>query len=120
MLLFLPLRWCFSLVLASAVHELFHITAVLLCGCRIHHMDIRFGGAVIEAEPMTGCRELLCILAGPLGSLLLVLLYRYFPGIAVCALVQTGFNLLPLPHLDGGRALRCILARVFQKNTLQR
>ena len=120
MLLLLPLRWCFAMAAASAVHELFHITAVRLCAGRINRMCIRFGGAVIEADIMKQGRELLCILAGPLGSLCLVLLCRFLPEIAVCALLQSAYNLLPLPYLDGGRALRCILEMVFHKNTLQR
>ena len=105
---------------ASAAHELFHITVVRLCAGRINSMCIRFGGAVIEADIGRQGRELLCILAGPLGSLLLVRLYGFLPEIAVCALLQSAYNLLPLPYLDGGRALRCILKMVFHKNTLQR
>lgn len=120
MLLLLPLRWSFAMAAASAVHEAFHIAAVRLCGYRIGRMDIHFGGAVIKTPPMEKGRELLCVLAGPFGGLLTVPLYRIFPEMAVCALLQTLYNLLPFPNLDGGRALRCILVTVFRKNTLQR
>ena len=120
MLLMLPLRWCAAMAAASAVHELFHIAAVLLSKGHIKEIHIRFGGAVIEAEIRTSGRKLLCIIAGPLGSLILVPFYRIIPEIAVCALVQSCYNLLPLPSLDGGRAISCILDMVFHKNTLQR
>ena len=52
-------------------------------------------------------RELLCALAGPAGSLLLAMLP--VPKLALCALIQGMFNLLPLEGLDGGRILGCIL-----------
>ena len=54
-------------------------------------------------------RELLAVLAGPAGSLLLLSLYRVLPRVAVCAAVQGFYNLLPIEPLDGGRALRLCL-----------
>ena len=120
MLLLLPLKWCLAMAAASAIHELFHILFVRLFGYRINNIHIRFGGAVIETDIPDRRKELLCILAGPAGSLILVLFYRYVPEITVCALVQSAYNLLPFPNLDGGRAMGCILESVFHKNPLQR
>lgn len=107
LLLTLPLNWLMAAAVAAAGHELCHILAVRLSGSRVLRLRIGAGGAVIETEPMTRGRELACTLAGPAGSLLLVLLFRVFPRLAICALVQGVFNLLPLFPLDGGRALRC-------------
>ena len=104
LLLTLPLNWLLSALAAAAFHELCHGAAILLLGGRIWGVRIGSGGAVMETEPLSSGKELVCALAGPAGSLLLVLTFRIFPRVAVCALVQGAFNLLPVFPLDGGRA----------------
>ncbi len=107
--LILPLRWLLAAIIAAAVHELGHYFAVCLLGGKIR--NIRFGmtGAVMEATNLSVYSEILCIMAGPLAGLLLSISIRIFPAIALCAIVQSAYNLLPIYPLDGGKALRCII-----------
>ena len=107
LILTLPLKFLLAAVTAALVHECCHAAAVRLCGGRILGLTLGAGGMVMEVPPMGSGRELVCALAGPLGSLLLACLPC--PTLALCAMVQGVFNLLPIAPLDGGRALGCLL-----------
>ena len=107
LLLTLPLDWLAAFLFAAAVHEMCHITAIRLSGGDIMGLQLSVCGAVIQAEGLSRGKELFCTLAGPAGGLCLVLLHRWMPRTAMCALVHTAYNLLPVYPLDGGRALRC-------------
>ena len=109
LLLVVPLNWLLAAITAAVFHELFHSAAILLLGGKIHGLKILPDGIRMETSSMTAWQEILCSLAGPAGSLLLVLLSKHTPRIALCALVQGCYNLLPVFPLDGGRALRCLL-----------
>lgn len=108
-LLILPLSFLVSFVIAGAFHEVCHWLALQWAGISIYNIHIGPFGATMETEPMEAGREVLCTLAGPLGSFLLIPGYHIFPEIAICALIQGAFNLLPVYPLDGGRILRGIL-----------
>jgi len=113
LLLTVPINWLLAFFVAAAVHELFHYLALRLLGGQTRGFTIRPGGAVLSVAGLTPGKELLCALAGPLGGLLLLMLYRYFPRVAICAALQSVFNLLPILPLDGGRAWSCVLTLVF-------
>lgn len=104
-LLLLPLQWVLAILTAAAVHEMGHLVALWLTDTPVLRITLRPWGACIESAPMTKGENILCSLAGPIAGGILVLFYPAVPRIAVCAAVQTAFNLLPVYPLDGGQAL---------------
>ncbi len=112
MLLVLPLRWILAWMAAAAIHEGCHALAVKLCGGHVGEVNIDCTGANMHVSGIARGRELICALAGPVGSLVLVFFAKWIPATAVCAVFQSAYNLLPLYPMDGGRALRCFLEMV--------
>ena len=112
MALLFPLRVLMGIFFAAAIHELGHILALVLCGGEVRRIRLHPGGAQIVAAPLAPGQELLCILAGPAAGSLTVLAWQVFPELAAAGLVQTVFNLLPLPGLDGGRMVRNICCKL--------
>lgn len=105
-LLICPVQWVGAALAAACVHELGHLIAIWMCGGRVWEICVEPSGAKMETEPLEPREELICALAGPLTGGILCLFWRWIPRMAVCAAVQTAFNLLPVFPLDGGRALR--------------
>lgn len=116
-LLTIPLRWFFAAVIAAAVHELGHIATVGLLGGEITEARVGASGAKLCASPLSRNREIVCVLAGPAASLMLMLFARIAPRVAICGLVQGVYNLLPIYPLDGGKALR-MLCDAFQERKI--
>jgi len=110
LLLTLPLNWLAAAVTAAAIHEACHILILHCQGNRIRHLTIGIGGAKLQTDFASRKQELLCALAGPVGSLCLLSLHGLFPRLALCGAVQGLYNLLPIYPLDGGRILACVLA----------
>ena len=105
-ILLLPLRLLLAAFIAAGIHELGHYLALKLGRVEVHSIRIGLAGAVMSTGPMSPWTEALCALAGPLCGGALIFLAPVFPEVAVCAFVQTMFNLLPIFPLDGGRVLR--------------
>ena len=110
--LLLPLRVLLGIVLAAAVHELGHLTAMYFLGVPVLGIVFRPSGARIEAGPMEPGVEVICALAGPVAGAVTIFAWKWFPELAVAGLVQTVFNLIPVYPLDGGRVARNICCKL--------
>ena len=105
-------RICVYFLLAAAVHELGHIWAIRLCGGQILHFRLgALGGLIRYYLPhKTVSKEVLICISGCLFGMMLscVSASADIPLLCGASTILTLFNLLPLPYLDGGRAL-CLL-----------
>ncbi len=120
LLLIVPFRLLIAAIMSAAVHELFHILAIRLMHVPMNAIHIGVRGAEISTQSMTEKQELFCALAGPVGGLLLLPLYRWIPAISLCAFVQSLYNLLPLYPTDGGRVFRCCANLLLSKKDARR
>lgn len=114
--LILPLNWLLAALLAAAFHELGHLVLLRFFAVPVYGLRIRAGGAILDTGTMEPWEELICALAGPAVSFLLFLLVHLFPRLALCALIQGIFNMLPLGGLDGARAARSAFCLVRGKS----
>lgn len=112
LILILPLDWLLAVVSAALVHELCHILALCLLGGKIRSIHIQPSGCIIESSRIGEGAQFFSILAGPLGSFVLLFLCRTAPRMAICGFFQGMYNLLPVLPLDGGRMLRLVLYAV--------
>lgn len=113
MLLLLPLRWLIAVIAAALFHELCHYAAVVICGGRVRSFRATGGSMIMDVSFMNWNRELLCAVAGPLGSLMLLLMIRRMPLVGFCAGIQLAYNMIPVYPLDGGRIFRCTCNILF-------
>ncbi len=100
--------------MAALCHELGHLGALYLADARVERLRLSLWGAEIRADTryLPYGKEICCTLAGPMVNLALALVLARVSGdylLAGANLLQGVYNLLPLPGLDGGRALHlCI------------
>lgn len=112
-LLLIPLRLALAWAFAVIIHEFCHYLALRVCKVSIIFVSISATGIRMETELMTGRQEFICALSGPLGGLCVLMFARWLPCTAICAFIHSLFNLFPVYPLDGGRALRCLLYKLF-------
>lgn len=108
----LPLPWVIASIFAAIVHEVGHYLVMLVLTGERAKLSINLFRATLRMPDISHKEELLCAASGPAAGMLLLLLQPIFPRLALCACVQSAFNLLPIYPLDGGRILKCLLAMV--------
>ena len=116
-LLIIPFPWVLAGMCSILIHELCHIVAAKLLGKRIFCISFGSGGAEIQTDSMNLMEELIVSVTGPASCLISLLLAQHFPRFAVCSVVHSVYNLLPLYPLDGGRVLRCLTGRLLPQKT---
>lgn len=97
---------------AILVHELGHCLGARLTGIPLRRLGAGAGGFSLDfaMETVSYRRELIVLLSGSGLGLLSLLLFAD-PVYRTCALCLNLANLLPLPGLDGGRILYCLLCQ---------
>lgn len=118
--------------LVALQHELAHAIVASKLGYRLNAVVLMPFGAVIDGEidGISFKDEISVAIAGPLCNLctcalfvaiwwLAPTLYAFTDTACYASLAIALVNLLPAYPLDGGRILRCALARLFAKNQPQ-
>lgn len=116
-LLFFPIYLVVNWVLAAILHEVSHIIVLYVFKIRVFEIRIRSSGTYMETDAMTPKQEILCAMAGPLGGFLGGVLYRINPYFAICSILQSVINLLPIYPADGGRVINGLLCLKFREKT---
>lgn len=102
-------------LLSCALHEMGHAAAAVRLGGRVRELRLTAVGAELRLDylrPLGYAQDSLVALAGPAVNLACGAL-AMAAGWELCgaaALVIAGFNLLPIPPLDGGRVAYDLLA----------
>lgn len=84
-----------------------------MCGIRVHTVRIGALGAQIETDAAPPLTEAICAFAGPAAGFLAVMLKEKLPYVALAAVIQSAYNMIPVYPLDGGRLILSLLSCIF-------
>ncbi len=119
-LIYLQPRLSIAFLLAAAVHELGHFTALSLMGKPPNQLSLSFWGANMDIPALSYGQAAMAYAAGPLFSLILGLYLPICPALGLMSLSLGLFNLLPICGLDGSGILVSLLSLRFAPETAQR
>jgi Zn-dependent protease len=97
-----------------------HFLTIIVSRRNLYGVHLRAASVVFETDIDNRMTELVCSAAGPFAGLLLVVFSPWIPRIAICAAVQSVYNLQPFPGFDGGRMLRSVLSAFLHEKTVER
>lgn len=109
LLLIIPFPWLVAMFVAGGVHELCHFVALRFLTGVNAPIYLSSDRARMPIPDMPPWKEVLCAMAGPVGGLLLTFSAPIFPRLALCAMMQSLYNLIPIYPMDGGRIVSCVL-----------
>lgn len=113
LLLIIPLPWLVAMFAAGGFHELCHLVALRILTGMNAPVYLSSDRACMPIPDMPIWKEMLCAMAGPAGGLLLTFIAPIFPRLALCAIMQSLYNLIPIYPMDGGRILSCVMRFLF-------
>ncbi len=101
-------------LLFSLIHELAHVSSMLLVGTRVSGIDFYGGGIRILAEDISElskpCRMLIYLSGCLMNLVLFTALYLLgYDQLAYINLIILLFNIMPVSYFDGGRAAALLL-----------
>lgn len=112
--------------LCAAAHEMTHLLCLFYYGCEKAYMDFYPGGIRLHAVGFSSLsykKTVICTLSAPFmnifsGILWLTANKLFFSEVcrdmAYINFIMSGINLLPMPFLDGGRALNAVLMNFLE------
>ncbi len=122
-------RLAVPVLIAAAVHELGHASAIALLGGRVTGLRLGALGAEMEYDAkFTYLQDAAVAIAGPAAGAALAAVSMwagralgssFLCELAAVSLVYTAFNLLPLGDMDGGRAAYAVICRFFGIRTAE-
>lgn len=112
----------FSLIIASAVHELGHIAAIYLCGGHLKDFSADPWGFSITGAGIPAVKgDIFSLLAGPFAGLALSLCVcadiAFLKTLGMVSFLLSVYNLLPAWPLDGGRTMAIVTEHIFGHET---
>lgn len=113
-ILLLPIPWVLAWCIVVFMHEMGHYLALMALKVKVYSVSVSLSGVKMQTESMSYKREILCSLAGPIASMLPLLTASVFPRMAICGLLLSMYNFLPIYPMDGGRAMKALLLYGFR------